>query len=81
MLMTHERASGDSWMGVACFVIGGWGEVVLSQQAHEVVGGVGVEPQGRGHDVGGGMCPVLVVVVHAVQHRVGQRRLCMDHLT
>ncbi len=41
------------------------GRCVLAQQAHEAVGGAGVEPEGRSYDVGGGMSPVLMIVMHA----------------
>lgn len=52
-----------------------------SQQAHQVVGGTGVQAEGRHGDVGGGVGPVLVVVLHAVQHRVGCGGFTVDHLT
>lgn len=54
---------------------------VLGQQAHEVAGCVGVEAERRDDDVGGGVSPVLVVVLHPVQHRVSHCGLCMNHLT
>lgn len=57
------------------------GRCVLAQQAHEAVRGAGVEPEGRSYDVGGGMSPVLMIVMHAAQHRVSQRGLGMNHFT
>lgn len=53
---------------------------VPGEQAEEVSGGVGVEAQ-RGHgDVGGGVEPVLVVVVQPRQCGVRRRRLCVHRL-
>ncbi len=57
------------------------GRCVLAQQAHEAVRGAGVEPEGRSYDVGGGMSPVLMIVMHAAQRRVSQRGLGVDHFT
>lgn len=57
----NERGTGG---GRSCEMIG---RCVLAQQAHEAVGGVGVEPEGRSYDVGGGMSPVLMIVMHAAQ--------------
>lgn len=53
----------------------------LSQQAHEDAGGVGVQAERRHGDVGGGVGPVLVVVLHPVQHGVGGGGFPMHHLT
>lgn len=54
---------------------------ILSQQAHEEAGGVGIEAEGRDDDVGSSVSPVLVVILHPVQHRVSYCGLCVDHLT
>lgn len=52
----------------------------LSQQAHEVIGSAGVQAQGWDGHVRCGVAPVLVVVLHAVEHTVGRGRLTVDHL-
>lgn len=54
---------------------------ILAQQAHEVAGCVWVEAQRRDDDVGGRMSPVLVVILHTVQHCMSNCSLSMDHLT
>ena len=54
---------------------------LLSEQAHEVVGCVGVQAEGRHGDVRRSVRPVLVVVLQAVEHRVGHSGLPVDHLT
>ena len=54
---------------------------LLGQQTHQVVRGVGVQAYGRNRDVGGGVGPVLVVVLEPVQHGVRRGRLPVDHLT
>lgn len=56
-------------------------EHILAQQAHKEAGGVGVEAEGWDDDMGGGVSPVLVVILHPVQHRVSYCGLCVDHLT
>jgi len=55
------------------------GRSSLPQQAHHVIGGVGVQAQRRHGDVGGGVRPVLMVVLYATQHGVGRGRLRVDH--
>lgn len=54
---------------------------LLAQQAHEVAGCVGVNTKRRDEDVCGSMSPVLVVILHPVQHCMSHCDLCMDHLT
>lgn len=54
---------------------------LLAQQAHEVAGCVGVKAERRDDDVGGSVSPVLVVILHPVQHCVSHCGLCVDHLT
>ena len=54
---------------------------LLAQQAHEVVGCVGVQAKGGHHHVGGSVGPVLVVVLHPAEHGVGHGGLGVDHLT
>lgn len=54
--------------------------VLLGQQAHEVGGGVGVQPQGWHGDIGGGVGPILVVVVQACQRGVGSGGLGQHNL-
>lgn len=52
-----------------------------SQQAHQVVGSPGVQAERRHGDVGGGLGPVWVVVLHAVQHGVSGGGFTVDHLS
>lgn len=54
---------------------------ILSQQAHEVAGCVWVKAERRDNDVGGCMSPVLVVILHPIQHCVSHSGLSVDHLT
>lgn len=56
-------------------------EHLPAQQAHEVAGSVGIKTERRNDDVGGSMSPVLVVILHPIQHCVSYCGLCMDHLT
>lgn len=53
----------------------------LSQQAHQEIGSTGVQAERRHGNVGGGVGPVLMIVLHAVQHSVGCGRFTVDHLT
>lgn len=55
-------------------------EHIPAQQAHEVAGCVGVETERRNNDVGGSMNPVLMVILHPIQHCMSYCGLCMDHL-
>ncbi|TNN63009.1 hypothetical protein EYF80_026737 [Liparis tanakae] len=49
--------------------------------AHEVAGRVGVEAERGDDDVGGGVNPVLMVILHPVQHGVRHGGLRVHHLT
>lgn len=59
---------------------GAAGAAVLGEQAHEVGGGVGVQAQGRHRHVGGGVEPVLVVVVQPGERGVRRGGLRIHHL-
>lgn len=53
----------------------------LSQQAHQEIGSIGVQAKRRHGNVGSSMGPVLMIVLHAVQHSVGCGCFTVDHLT
>ena len=53
----------------------------LSQEAHQEIGSTGIQAERRHGNVGGGVGPVLMIVLHAVQHGVGYGGFTVDHLT